>query len=69
VKFPPKAALPKLVNSLKGVSSRRMRQEFADLRRHHWKATGCSPVRTSPGRSGSPISALRHYIEQQNRPG
>lgn len=28
VNFPPKVALAKLVNSLKGVSSRRMRQEF-----------------------------------------
>lgn len=28
VDVPPKAALPKLVNSLKGVSSRRMRQDF-----------------------------------------
>jgi putative transposase len=33
--FPPKVALPKLVNSLKGVSSRRMRQEFPDLARHY----------------------------------
>ena len=32
VNFPPKVALSKLVNSLKGVSSRRMRQEFPDLR-------------------------------------
>jgi Transposase IS200 like len=28
----------KLVNSVEVVSSRRMRQEFPDLRRHHWKA-------------------------------
>src|SRR5882757_4278434 len=31
VDFPPKVALSRLVNSLKGVSSRRMRQEFPDL--------------------------------------
>src|SRR2546427_12581857 len=31
VNFPPKVALSKLVNSLKGVSSRRMRQEFPGL--------------------------------------
>jgi putative transposase len=35
VNFTPKTALSKLVNSLKGVSSRRMRQEFPDLRRHY----------------------------------
>jgi putative transposase len=38
VNFPPKVALSKLVNSLKGVSSRRMRQEFPDLTRHYWRA-------------------------------
>ena len=31
VNFPPTTALSKLVNSLKGVSSRRMRQEFPEL--------------------------------------
>ncbi|ADI10582.1 transposase IS200-family protein [Streptomyces bingchenggensis BCW-1] len=30
VHYPPKVALSKLVNSLKGVSSRRLRQEFTD---------------------------------------
>jgi len=38
VNFPPKVALSKLVNSLKSVSSRRLRQEFPDLVRHHWRA-------------------------------
>lgn len=39
VNFPPKIALSRLVNSLKGVSSRRLRQEFPDLRRHYWRAS------------------------------
>ena len=38
VHFPPKVALSKLVNSLKGVSSRRMRQESPDLARHYYRA-------------------------------
>src|ERR1700726_1571031 len=38
VTFPPKLALSRLVNSLKGVSSRRLRQEFPELRRHYWGA-------------------------------
>jgi putative transposase len=38
VNFPPKAALSKLVNSLKGVSSRRLRQEYPELVRHYWRA-------------------------------
>ena len=38
VDFPPTLALSRLVNSLKGVSSRRLRQEFPDLARHYWRA-------------------------------
>ena len=41
VNFPPKVALSSLVNSLKGVSSRRLRQEFPDLVRHY---SGATPV-------------------------
>ena len=69
VNFPPKIALSRLVNSLKGVSSRRMRQEFPDLRRHYWQANRLwsgSYFAGSPG--GPPISVLRQYIEQQNQP-
>ena len=35
VRFRP---LSRLARSLKGVSSRRLRQEFPDLRRHYWRA-------------------------------
>ena len=38
INFPPKVAVSKLVNSLKGVSSRRLRQEFPDLVRHYYRA-------------------------------
>jgi len=43
VNFPPTVAISRLVNSLKGVSSRRLRQEFPDLRQHYWRA-GEAPV-------------------------
>jgi putative transposase len=69
VSFPPKVAPSRLVNSLKGVSSRRMRQEFPDLARHYRRANRLrsgSYVAGSAG--GAPISVLRQYIEQQNRP-
>lgn len=33
--FPPTATISRLVNSLKRVSSRRLRQEFPDLWRHY----------------------------------
>lgn len=69
VNFPPKLALSKLVNSLKGVTSRRMRQEFPNLKRHYYRANvlwSGSYFAGSVG--GAPISVLRQYIEQQDRP-
>jgi putative transposase len=69
VNFPPKVALSKLVNSLKGVSSRQMRQEFPDLRHHYWRANRLWSGSYFAGSvGGAPISVLRQYIEQQNRP-
>ncbi|NNN19317.1 MAG: hypothetical protein HKL84_05630 [Acidimicrobiaceae bacterium] len=38
VNFPQKVALSLLVNNLKGVSVRRVRLEFSDVRRQYWKA-------------------------------
>jgi putative transposase len=69
VNFPPKIALAKLVNSLKGVSSRRMRQEFPDLRRHYYRANKLWSGSYFAGSvGGAPLSIVKQYIEQQNRP-
>ena len=69
VNFPPKVALSKLVNSLKGVSSRRLRQEFPDLVRHYWRAQRLWSGSYFAGSvGGAPISVLRQYIEQHNHP-
>lgn len=69
VNFPPKVALSKLVNSLKGVSSRRIRQEFPDLARHYWRTNQLWSGSYFAGSLGeAPINVLRQYIEQQNRP-
>ena len=38
VNFSPKVALSRLVNSLKGVIPRRMRQEFPEPARHYYRA-------------------------------
>lgn len=69
VSFPPKVAVSKLVNSLKGVSSRRMRQEFPELERHYWRAKRLwSGSYFSGSVGGAPVSVLRQYIEDQKRP-
>jgi len=36
--FPPTVTISRLASSLKGVSSRRLRQEFPDLRRQYLRA-------------------------------
>src|SRR5512132_106767 len=60
VNFPPTVARSRLVNSLKGVSSRRLRQEFPDLARHYWRARRLwsgSYLAGSVG--GAPLNVLR----------
>jgi putative transposase len=37
-KRPPAVAISRLARSLNGVSSRRLRQEFPDLRQYYWRA-------------------------------
>jgi len=60
---------PRLVNSLQGVSSRRMRQEFPDLARYYWRANRLWSGSYFAGPAGgAPVSVLRRYIGQQNRP-
>jgi putative transposase len=69
VDFPPKVAVSRLVNSLKGVSSRRLRQEFPDLVRHYWRAQRLWSGSYFAGSvGGASLSIVRQYIEQQNRP-
>jgi len=57
VNFPPKASIAKLVNSLKGVSSRRLRQLHLGLRRRYRKGILWSPA-TSLRLVVEPPSAL-----------
>jgi putative transposase len=66
VNFPPTAALSRLVNSLKGVSSRRLGQEFPDLARHYWRARRLWSGSYFAGSvGGAPLNLLRASIEQQ----
>jgi REP-associated tyrosine transposase len=54
VRSPPTVALSRLVNSLKGVCSRRLRQEFPDLTRHYRQTKRLWSGSTSPSRSAVP---------------
>lgn len=68
INYPPKVAISKLVNSLKGVSSRRMRQHHPDLEKHYWKNVLWSRSYFASSCGGAPIEILRQYIEQQQTP-
>ena len=61
-------AVARLVNSFKGVSSRRMRQEFPDLARHYYRGAKLWSGSYFDGSAGgAPFSVVSQYIEQQTR--
>jgi putative transposase len=68
VAYPPKVAVSALVNSLKGVSSRLLRQERPDIQRRYWKGVLWSPSYFAASCGGAPISIVRQSIEQQQTP-
>lgn len=66
--YPPKVSISKLVNSLKGVSSRRIRKQHPELTQYYWKGGLWSPSYFAGSCGGAPLSIIKQYIEQQNRP-
>ena len=68
VNYPPKVAVSKLVNSLKGASSRRLKQLHPEIKKHYWKSQLWSPSYFAGSCGGAPIEIVRQYIEQQNTP-
>jgi len=61
----PQTTPSKLVNSLKGVSSRLLRKEFPELERFFWKGGLWSPSYFIASCGGAPLSMVREYIENQ----
>ena len=69
IHYPPKLALSKLVNSLKGVSSRYLRKEFQkELKKYYWKGVLWSPSYFAGSCGGAPLKIVREYIQKQNTP-
>ena len=68
VHYPPKVAVSTLVNSLKGVSARRLRQDRPDIARRYWRGGLWSASYFAASCGGAPIEVLRQYIEQQRAP-
>ncbi len=69
VTYPPKMTISRLVNSLKGVSSRLIRQKrYPSVQKRLWGDSLWSPSYFAGSCGGAPISIIRQYIEQQNSP-
>ena len=67
--YPPKVQLSELVNSLKGVSSRRLRQEYTThVRRYLWGGHFWSRSYFAGSCGGAPLTVVRQYIQNQQRP-
>ncbi len=69
VEYPPKIAISKLVNSLKGVSSRLIRKKgYPSIQNALWGDNLWSPSYFAGACGGAPLTVIRQYIEQQNSP-
>src|SRR5271156_598513 len=69
VNYPPKVAVSKLVNSLKGVSSHLIRKRnYPSIRGKLWGKALWSPSYFAGSCGGAPIGVIRQYIEQQKTP-
>ena len=69
VEYPPKVSVSKLVNSLKGVSSRLVRKKgHLSIQNALWGGSLWSPSYFAGACGGAPLAAIRRYIEQQESP-
>jgi len=69
INYPPKISVSKLVNSLKGVSSRLIRNKgYPSIQDALWGKNLWSPSYFAGSCGGAPISIIRQYIENQQSP-
>lgn len=66
IEYPPKLSVSKIVNALKGVSSRRYGQ--SGFKKPHGKTALWSPSYFAVSVGGAPIETLIQYIKEQSRP-
>lgn len=68
VEYPPTMApLFKLVNSLKGVSSRRLRVLHPDIASRYYRGVLWTPSYFAASCGGAPLSIIRQYVENQRQ--
>ena len=66
VSYPPKVALSRLINSLKGVSARRLRAlDLPEVRAKLWGEHFWSPSYCAVSSGGAPLETIKRYIQKQ----
>ncbi|HAI2911242.1 TPA: IS200/IS605-like element ISEc41 family transposase [Escherichia coli] len=65
IEYPPLVQLTKLVNSLKSVTSRRLRNDFIDLRAAYSKPVLWSRSYFIGSCGGAPLEVVKKYIQNQ----
>jgi len=68
VNYPPKVSLSKLVNSLKGVSSRKLKLHHPEVAGQYYKSALWSPSYFVSSCGGAPLDIIQQYVKQQQRP-
>ena len=69
INYPPKVSIAKLVNSLKGVSSRMLRKKnYPEIMRNLWGNMLWSPSYFAGSCGGAPLEIIKQYIQQQQNP-
>lgn len=68
IEYKPNVELSKLINSLKGVSSRLLRNEHPEIAARYYKGVLWSPSYFVTSVGGATIEVLRQYIENQRSP-
>lgn len=66
VEYPPKISVSKIVNSLKGVSSRMLRLKYPKIKKYLWKGTLWSPSYFAASCGGELLSNIKEYIQKQS---
>lgn len=69
VDLSPDVAVSKLVNTLKTISSRMIRKEFADhVNKFYWKPVFWTGAYCVISAGGAPLEILKQYIQNQDEP-
>ena len=68
VAYPPKLAISRLVNSLKGVTARKLRKDHhEEIREKLWGNAFWSPSYCAVSTGGAALDTVRAYIEKQRQ--